>query len=989
MTRASSKPSAHGGGSVARRRWRNVSTALQATSRFAATPDTSVQVRDTRATRPDSSGVPLLSQEGSPATAVSTLGDGDQGHGGHDGDSSSVIANLIGATLSCFLTATGGISLGTVIFPCGVDPQWLTIGMNIGLLTAFVANVAFALRTELPVAVGGTLIPAITVLSDFMESEIGPTEPDTVLAALAINTFCFGALVFVAGKIGVNSLVKACPYSVFVGFLGYTGLSLLVYSVQIVDPNFTDIAEADSYKSLFQMNSMKQVSPPVLVAIVVAVLKRDWSWKPHWMQRIDAYLVPIVALLMAGAFFATFHWIKPDLSADDLLNVARSEGWVFDSSHQHNATSNITTPALSAADFTQVWTVRNFNNIKWSSLASSSFATLVFQTFAIGCLTLVEDAFATAQLCSSLNPGSVAVDIDVEVQTGGIANMVLALTGGLPANIVFSYSATVVRIGARNRVFYLLQALMSFLFFVFGNQIVRVMPKMIPSFLLFWVGLDLSVWALWDLRPHQCSHELSDSVTRVVVGTVLRRRPGFDRIEYFVVVAMALIGLFQGSGLMMVVGLLFAFVITLWRMRSSSIVQSKGSLQNFRSTSTRPSNDVKIIDNMADCTQIIVLARTGLSFHNVAALADVMEQAVAHASQHVHHCIIDFAAVTSVSFDSCQTFAEILEHANTHDFQLVFTGLQEDIADALVRAGVPILFGAMSVPLAEQLDGDARECVLCPIMLDKRGETKGCAELDTALALCEDDLLLHSKVDGSVLTPTDAARNQDQQNSRHAVVSAFPELSEQAVTPVIVDMYNWSKGYLPTGAFEMDMLRVLSQFLEIRDFGIGDCIYESDWELPREPTGAPNSANTPPLVWVLRGTIEHRWANHSSFGPTPGQIARNYNVSDGSAFETAEIDATAVGRYAVGPLATHNAFFACMPHCGVIIAVAGARPCRHDVSTAASANSISCAILTREAYDCMRTAHPDVANLLICHCARKRWTNMAKPINDGRPRLVL
>ena len=59
------------------------------------------------------------------------------------------------------------------------------------------------------------------------------------------------------------------------------------------------------------------------------------------------------------------------------------------------------------------------------------------------------------------------------------------------------------RIGASGKAFYALQCFFSLLFFVFGNEIVSVMPKMVPAFLLFWVGLELSVWALWDLRPHR------------------------------------------------------------------------------------------------------------------------------------------------------------------------------------------------------------------------------------------------------------------------------------------------------------------------------------------------------------------------------------------------------------------------------------------------------------------------------------------------------
>jgi MFS superfamily sulfate permease-like transporter len=251
------------------------------------------------------------------------------------------------------------------------------------------------------------------------------------------------------------------------------------------------------------------------------------------MTRLDAYLVPIVAILMTGTFYVLLFGASSRAALPyDVLRTARRDGWVFDSAHEQNVTGNVTasqSPSPGIMDFTHVWTVRNLDKIKWKLLASSSFATLVLQTFAIGCLTLVEDAFATAQVCSSLIPGAASVNIDSEVQTGGIANMVLALVGGLPANVVFSYSATVARIGAKGRAFYVMQVFMSMVFFVFGNQIVCLMPKMVPSFLLFWVGLDLCVWALWDLRPHHCSRA-SDSV-KLIAGTV-RRRPGFDRIEY-------------------------------------------------------------------------------------------------------------------------------------------------------------------------------------------------------------------------------------------------------------------------------------------------------------------------------------------------------------------------------------------------------------------------------------------------------------------------
>ena len=58
------------------------------------------------------------------------------------------------------------------------------------------------------------------------------------------------------------------------------------------------------------------------------------------------------------------------------------------------------------------------------------------------------------------------------------------------------------------------------------------MPKMVPSFLLFWVGLELCIWSLWDLRPHR-SAALPAQNPFGAVGdtTAYRRRPGFDRLE--------------------------------------------------------------------------------------------------------------------------------------------------------------------------------------------------------------------------------------------------------------------------------------------------------------------------------------------------------------------------------------------------------------------------------------------------------------------------
>ena len=151
-------------------------------------------------------------------------------------------------------------------------------------------------------------------------------------------------------------------------------------------------------------------------------------------------------MLMSAAFYVAFVAV-----GGGTVETARADGWVFSTNHADSGNGTGTgdgdgdggvgelqTDVL--LQFVNVWTVRDFKKIKWELLCQSSFLMLIFKTFVIGLLTMVEDIFATLQVCSSMHPEeSAQCEIDAEVRTGGIANMVLALVGGLPANVVFSY----------------------------------------------------------------------------------------------------------------------------------------------------------------------------------------------------------------------------------------------------------------------------------------------------------------------------------------------------------------------------------------------------------------------------------------------------------------------------------------------------------------------------------------------------------------------
>lgn len=76
----------------------------------------------------------------------------------------------------------------------------MAAGLYWGLMCGVVSNWVLFGLTKIPCAVGGTLMPAIYVMSNYAEKNIGPSAPTTVLAAFSISTLVIGITTFVLGE---------------------------------------------------------------------------------------------------------------------------------------------------------------------------------------------------------------------------------------------------------------------------------------------------------------------------------------------------------------------------------------------------------------------------------------------------------------------------------------------------------------------------------------------------------------------------------------------------------------------------------------------------------------------------------------------------------------------------------------------------------------------------------------------------------------------
>merc|ERR1719207_350833 len=75
-------------------------------------------------------------------------------------------------------------------------------------------------------------------------STLGAENCATVMVAMPLMTILSGILTYVVGMIGVQDIVKACPFIVFGGFIAGTGAQLLEFSLNMMYPKF------ETFKSL-------------------------------------------------------------------------------------------------------------------------------------------------------------------------------------------------------------------------------------------------------------------------------------------------------------------------------------------------------------------------------------------------------------------------------------------------------------------------------------------------------------------------------------------------------------------------------------------------------------------------------------------------------------------------------------------------------------------------------------------------------------------
>jgi sulfate permease, SulP family len=476
----------------------------------------------------------------------------------------------------------------------------------------------------------------------------------TVIAATLVVTVLCGIVFLVLGWRGWGSLIRFVPYPVVGGFLAGTGWLLFTGGIYVASSVQVDLDRIhDLARSYTLVRWLPALAFGVVLLLAVRIVRK-----------------PLVIPVSIGVALAGFVLVAL-ASGSDLAEV-RQGGWLLG--------------PFETTRLWQPWTLRAVAGADWGAVAGSwpTMATAVF----VAALALLFNIGGTELLLDR------DLDTDRELRDAGVLNVVSGALGGIPGYHALSLTALAARMSVDARRAGFIAALVPLGAVVAGASAVELIPRIIVSGLLVYVGLSFIVDWAWDKR-----HIL-------------------PRVEYLVVLVILVVIIAQGYLAGIVIGLVLAAVLFAFSYGRVDLVREVLFGDTYHSNVARPSAERAVLRASRD--RVLILRLTGFAFFG--STARLLERIRARVgSVPPGFVVIDLRRLTGMDASAVVAFSKAMRMIAAHGSKLVITGASERVRTDLERGGVT----------------------------EHRGSLRFEPDLDRGLQLCE-DALLEEEATGSV-----------------------------------------------------------------------------------------------------------------------------------------------------------------------------------------------------------------------------------------------
>ncbi|KAK1781064.1 sulfate transporter family-domain-containing protein [Copromyces sp. CBS 386.78] len=585
--------------------------------------------------------------------------------------------NVIVAPVTCLpavivgllLNILDALSYGMILFPLG-SPIFSSLGsagISIFYVSTIISQLTFSFGSVFKGGVGSELIevvPFFHSMAGTITEIVGEDDPEAVIAttitSYALSSMLTGTVFYLMGKFKFGYLVGFIPRHILIGCIGGVGWFLIATGFEVtarLDGSLN--YDLDTLKRLIQSDTVPLWTIPLGLAIVLFYGQTKITSK---------YFLPLYILTIPALFYmVSFILGGPD---PDFL---QKHGWVFEGPPP-------------GEPWWYFYTLYKFHKVDWSAIVQCIPAMFALTFF--GILHVPINVPALAQ-----NIGEDHADLDHELKLHGYSNFLSGCFGSIQNYLVYANSVFFMRSGGNTRLGGMMLAALTFLVMMIGPSLIGFIPVMMVGVLIFDLGFELLIEAVWQPRKKlKWLEYMTVLVIVVVMGT-------YD----FVI----------GIG----VGILCAFAALIIQTSRVSAVRASYSGEVVGSTVRRNPTQQHYLRDVGKQVNIIKLAGY-LFFGTIVSVEEKIRAMISDEEFNNHpirFLIIDLWLVNGVDYSAGEVFNTITRLLNHKGVELIISGVdtEQELGRHLRAAG---------------LGEDGIDVKLLP-------------ELNSALEYCENELL--------------------------------------------------------------------------------------------------------------------------------------------------------------------------------------------------------------------------------------------------------
>ncbi|KAK0748078.1 sulfate transporter family-domain-containing protein [Apiosordaria backusii] len=603
------------------------------------------------------------------------------------------VACLPAVIVGLLLNILDALSYGMILFPLG-NPIFANLGsagISIFYVSTIISQLTFSTGSIFRGAVGSELIEVVPFFHNMaatITTLVGEDKPDAVIAttitSYALSSMLTGAVFYLMGKFKFGYIVGFIPRHILIGCIGGVGWFLVATGFEVTARMDGSLNyNLETLKKLAQADTVPLWIIPLVLAIIL-----------FWGQSkiTSKFFLPLYILVIPAAFYAVVSM----LGAVDPEKL-REDGWVFEGPPE-------------GEPWWYFWTLYKFHLVDWSAIVQCVPAMFALTFFGILHVPINVPALA-------LNVGEDHADLNHELKLHGYSNFLSGCVGSIQNYLVYANSLFFMRSGGDSRLAGFELAALTFLVMMIGPSLIGFIPIMMVGVLIFDLGFELLLEAVWQPRKK------------------------LKLLEYLTVIAIVLImGIYDfvvGIG----VGILLAFISLIVQASRVPAIRASYSGEVVGSTVRRNPTQQHYLRQVGRQIHIIKLSGY-LFFGTIVSVEEKIRHLITEDQFKKHpikFLILDLWLVTGLDYSAGEVFNTISRLLNGKGIELVISGVGPE--RALGRS-------LRAVGLGE--DGI---------------EVKFLPELNSALEYCENELLKTLYANQQEEEQQDSLQRQQQQLS--------------------------------------------------------------------------------------------------------------------------------------------------------------------------------------------------------------------------------